>query len=357
MTIQTDDIRAAVSAGIINEAQAASLSRLADERQGYRQSRSVDDEPFELFKGFNEIFIVVGISILFTGWSAITGISTFSTSSGYGATIFLGIFQLLALVGLTMYFTQKRRMIAPSILMSFLVGMSGTVVGTGISGVISGDAETLQFIIPLVAALILFAYWYAFHIPISLMFGSLAVFAFVVLLITGGVDHIDSPQSFFLLSSDTNISIVTLGMGLVALVCALYFDQSDPHRVTRRSANAFWLHVLAAPAIVNSIGMTLYSNGGAISYSFLLLFLAIISIFAIVIDRRSFLMSGIGYMIALIFTVADGGYGMIVFLIGLGLVLIGANWEKMRAAILDSLPAFRGKESLPPWHTAPKETA
>ena len=103
--------------------------------------------------------------------------------------------------------------------------------------------------------------------------------------------------------------------------------------------------------------MTLYSNGGLVSYLLLFVFLAIISIFAIAIDRRSFLMSGIGYMIALIFTVADGGYGMIVFLIGLGLVLLGANWEKMRAAILDSLPAFRGKDNLPPWHSAPKETA
>ena len=54
-----DDLRAAVGAGIVTEAQAASLASLADSRRGARTDLAVGDEPFELFKGFNEVFIVV----------------------------------------------------------------------------------------------------------------------------------------------------------------------------------------------------------------------------------------------------------------------------------------------------------
>jgi hypothetical protein len=42
------------------------------------------DEPFELFKGFNEIFIVVGLTILVHRLDAgITGMTLLGTSSGY----------------------------------------------------------------------------------------------------------------------------------------------------------------------------------------------------------------------------------------------------------------------------------
>ncbi len=61
MSLKPDDLRAAVSAGLITEIQAASLSKLADERRGYRAASAQIDEPFELLKGFNEIFIVVGL--------------------------------------------------------------------------------------------------------------------------------------------------------------------------------------------------------------------------------------------------------------------------------------------------------
>ena len=66
--IMRDDLRAAVAAGIMTEAQAASLASLADARRGARENLAAGDEPFELFKGFNEIFIVVGLGILAAGW-------------------------------------------------------------------------------------------------------------------------------------------------------------------------------------------------------------------------------------------------------------------------------------------------
>ena len=66
--IDRDDLKAAVGAGIVSEAQAASLAGLANQRHGARSDLDVGDEPFELFKGFNEIFIMVGLLILAMGW-------------------------------------------------------------------------------------------------------------------------------------------------------------------------------------------------------------------------------------------------------------------------------------------------
>ncbi len=57
MSVDDDDLRAAVAAGVITEAQAGSIARLSDERQCYREARAQIDEPFELSTGFHEIFI------------------------------------------------------------------------------------------------------------------------------------------------------------------------------------------------------------------------------------------------------------------------------------------------------------
>ena len=73
--IERDDLRAAVSAGIVTEAQAASLSSLAHSRSGARENLAPGDEPFELFKGFNEIFIVIGLVILAVGWAGVNGLA------------------------------------------------------------------------------------------------------------------------------------------------------------------------------------------------------------------------------------------------------------------------------------------
>ena len=64
-----DDIRAAVGAGMITDAQAASLVARAQVRRGERGRIAGLDEPFELFRGFNELFIVAGLVVLFFGFA------------------------------------------------------------------------------------------------------------------------------------------------------------------------------------------------------------------------------------------------------------------------------------------------
>ena len=58
--VSRDDLRAAVAAGHLSAAQAASVLALAQARAGVRLP---EDEPFELFRGFAEIFVAVGLGV------------------------------------------------------------------------------------------------------------------------------------------------------------------------------------------------------------------------------------------------------------------------------------------------------
>ena len=128
----------------------------------------------------------------------------------------------------------------------------------------------------------------------------------------------------------------------------MIFDMSDPHRVTRRSANGFWLHVVAAPALVNTIALTLLERDSNGANALLLLILAVFAIIAIIIDRRSFLIAAIGYIVVLSTTVLEGeGAAATILILGIILLILGAFWEKIRAVILRALP-FLPLHRLPP---------
>jgi hypothetical protein len=47
----------------------------------------------------------------------------------------------------------------------------------------------------------------------------------------------------------------------LTFAAAMYFDLKDPQRVTRYSACGFWLHIAAAPALVNTVAVTLLNQG------------------------------------------------------------------------------------------------
>ena len=141
--IDKDDIRAAVGSGLISEAQAASLTALAHSRTGARQDLAAGDEPFELFKGFNEIFIVIGLLILATGWSAVTGLNIASSAVGYQGQVVMTAGITAALIwGLSEYFIRRRRMVAPAIALSiFWVGNAAVGLGAHFAQVKHGVAD------------------------------------------------------------------------------------------------------------------------------------------------------------------------------------------------------------------------
>jgi uncharacterized membrane protein YuzA (DUF378 family) len=353
--VTRDDVRAAVAAGTITEAQAASLVVLAEARAGMRTHMTGLDEPFELFKGFNEIFIVVGLTILYLGFAGITGMTLFGTESGYILGVIYALIGMGGVIALARYFTLKRRMVAPSIALAIMFGFLSGQFGISVSAMFDLKAPQTLTATAAVSALLLSAYYLWFRVPFTVALVALSVCATVFGLATLGGSFPETPRDIFLLTADGPFAVLTFALGLVGLVIAMRFDMSDPHRVTRRAASGFWLHVIAAPAIVNTVALTLFDADTALSQLLLTAFVAAMAVFAVVIDRRSFLVSGVGYVVALAVTVAEGQAFFIILMLGAGLVLLGAQWEVLRRAIMRALPEFPGKTRLPPYDLLQKE--
>lgn len=352
MTIAVDDLRAAVSAGILNEAQAAGLKSLSDSRRGARENLSPGDEPFELFKGFNEIFIVVGLVILAMGWM---GVSAFYVSRDIGDTVWritqMSMLGAGVLWALSEYFIRRRRMIAPAITLSIFFGVNAAI------GLVASFAEPFMIgsedyaSLPLPIALTVVAlgvYWLRFRVPFAMAMIAVGLFVTAMVVAAAQAGTPRDISDLFLLSAGGPFAWITLVLGILVFIVAMLFDMSDPHRVTRRAANGFWLHLVAAPALVNTVALTLLSRESSGSNTALLVFLSVIALVAIVIDRRSFLIAGVGYCVTLASTVFDvQGSTFTILFLGVVLLILGAFWEKIRAGLLRMMP-FLPLNRLPP---------
>ena len=353
-----EDIRAAVGAGIVSETQAASMMALARVRSEEREQVSGPDEPFELYRGFNEVFIVIGLGILFGGWwwwvsTEATIFSRRAQSSDYLLSVFLALVHMGGAVALAWYFTLRRRMVAPSIALSICFFFGAWLMGHSIGKLASGEPSLTSSVTWGAVTLLLAGYYYLFRVPFTLAQVALGVFATAFAAVTLGGTTPGLVRDYFLLSGGGQFAILTIVLGFVFLFVALRFDISDPHRVTRRAASGFWLHVVAAPAIVNTVALTLYEQESAWAQLLLLIFVLAMAFFAIVIDRRSFLIAGAGYVAVLSLARLEDGWGYVaVSLLGLVLISLGAIWEAFRRRLMRALPQFPGKSRLPPWEFA-----
>ena len=347
---QMDDIRAAVAANVITEAQAARLKVFAESRQGYRAHMPDDDEPFELFKGFAEIFVTVGLGMLFSGIMVMSA--------------FFQNFSLVPFVGAAMaffaafYFTKKRRMNLPSIWLDTVFDSNLAVfVGTFLIDPLNlSGVEYAVLYISLIGMAAMAGWFMLFKLPFSMflfgLFGLGAALSIAAIISPNVIDFVNLRQGLFNLNTQSFFPLATLGFGIAAFALAMVFDMRDPHRVSRFAASGFWLHVLAAVAIVNTVGMTLYSSG---QYGLTAAALGLISLVALIIDRRSFLTAGILYMAYLLYAVfesSNGGFGALMstlLILGVFITVLGTWWAPIRAAIMNTLPNFPLKKRLPPY--------
>ena len=349
--MERDDLRAAVSAGIIDEVQAARLIALTDSRKGAREDLTPGDEPFELFKGFNEIFIVVGLCILAAGWAGTMAVMVGQRVRDVEAFLgFTSLFSAGVLWVLAEYFIRHRRMVAPAITLTIFWGWNSVGALAGILAetfmVARGDLSSLPTPFGLATASMLI-FWLRFRVPFALPLAVLGVFASLVAAFTDPENQPENIRDFFILTGEGVVPWLALGLGIIVFLIAMAFDMSDPHRVTRRSSNGFWLHIVAAPAIVNTVSLTLLTGEGTVLP--LSLFLAFIALVAIIIDRRSFLIAAVGYVVAMATALTEAtSVAWVILAIGATLVLLGALWEKIRAQLLRGLAPVLPLSRLPP---------
>ena len=364
VALTPEDLRAAVATGHLTEAQAAGLTALAQERAGRRAVMGAGDEPFELFRGFNEIFVSIGVILLLSGLGYfMPGGSMFNIESalapGTASYVVWPVLMGMVIWGLAEYFTRRRRMVAPSII---LVTYLAYVLGTG-AGIALVGRDTLDLIEGLIAAFSVAAIAAgAFHLRFGLPFALFPAGACVLgaaLTAAGLIDETglerlanEGLSVFVDIGAGTVFPLVTLVFGLAGFALAMRHDLHDPHRVTRHAACGFWLHLMAAPAIVNTAAFTLYSSGGAAATSGLIVFLLVMAAVALVIDRRSFLLSGIGYVAVMLFGLGEGNFPLVLIFLGILILGLGAGWVSLRAALMRALPEFPGKGRLPPYAAA-----
>lgn len=354
MSISEDDLRAATAAGIIDEAQAARIGTLVHQRAGRLAQGLPEDEPFELFRGFAEIFISIGLILL------ISSAMAFAAAVGGVLVITLGLAALCWWAAT--YFTLRRRMTLPSIVLvsGFSLGIGGFFGWMIDQGPLPEEGWTVAlFGLFGIGAMLL--HYRKFHVPFSMflagIYGLLVVFGITGLVTSGDIGGTDWDTVFDLRQGGA-IAVASLIFGILTFAAGLWFDMRDPHRVGRMARSAFWLHLLAAPALVNTVMMTAYNLDGVIGVALTVAGLVVITCFALVIDRRSFLTAGLGYLAAIIFQAlqyGDSDLSVPIMMLVLGAIItwLGTFWTSLRVHLMRALPDFPGKDRLPPYSETP----
>ena len=141
--------------------------------------------------------------------------------------------------------------------------------------------------------------------------------------------------------------------GLVFLVLAVRFDLGDPGRMKRASQFAFWLYVAGSPLFVHPLFLTVLGKVAdsdaernfAPFVGSLLVTALVVTLFGLLLDRRSPVISTLAYVaVAIGLTLSKAGVGTATALtatlaaIGIYVILLGAAWRNVRAAVLRRLP-------------------
>jgi hypothetical protein len=356
MAIENKDLAAHLSAaaqdGIISIEQANALTGFIAQRinpafamgQGDR-----NEERFKLIGGFNDIFVAIGIALVFFALTNFLQGVTFASPA-----IFLvgaaAIAWLLAEI-----FTARMRLALPSLMLSaiFCVCIAGAVAYWTLDGINYDDPISMLFfarrfeaLLPIVAFIAAASLHYArFRVSIDVSYIVGGVLAL-------GLALLGQSNPAFLTN---NINLIAGACGIIVFSVAMMFDMADPERRDARSDAAFWLHLLASPLIVHPAIFGL-AGGGVItnqgSPAIILALFALFTVVAIIIDRRALIVSGLIYAGGAIgYYLSDnlfGGAGITLLVLGGIILALSVGWQPMRRAIVPLLPLGSLKLRLPP---------
>lgn len=350
------DIDNAVAAGAIT---AATATAFRDHVATGRSAPAVDEEHFRLLTGFNDIFVSIAIVLLLVALAQI------------GATIarpLAGAFVAAAAWGLAEYFTARRRMALPSILLllAFVGGVAAAfgTLGSDLVTLPNSDprlpspspaaqeaaSRTLSLVMAGVAALTAGAawlHWRRFMVPITVAAGATAVVGVAVALVVAALPSVDNAIWPLLLIA---------GVGVFAL--AMRWDLSDRERRTRRADVAFWLHLAAAPMIAHPLFQMLGVFGDDVGVGTAIVVLALYVLFgfvALAVDRRALLVSSLVYVLYAMYALIKSAgaielsAAITALVIGSALLSLSAFWHPMRRIAVGALGDIG--QRLPPLQT------
>jgi hypothetical protein len=338
----------AVASGVISADAATALrAHVAGQR-----SAIPDEEQFRLLTGFNDIFVSIAAAILLfaVGWIGQSiGQSAGLALGGDGPSFLAPLAVAATSWGLALFFTAKRRMALPSILLllSFVASVFATA-GIGLATIVGEDALNNNNMLGgilvsasgAIAAGGAWLHWRRFRVPITIAAGAAAVSSIAVgLLVSALGQDVENAKNVIL------GLVLALGVGI--FLFAMWWDGSDRARLTRRSDVAFWLHLLAAPMIVHPVFTLLGLNDGHATIGegvvVILLYVAL-GITALAIDRRALLVSALAYVLFAMqqlfaqFGAVELNVALTALVIGSALLMLSAFWHQARAVIVRPLP-------------------
>jgi hypothetical protein len=346
LQITDEDLDAAIASGAMTAGAADNLRAFVERR---RAAPAADEESFRLLTGFNDIFVSIALlmSLLALGWLAHQVV--FGFAGGVVAA---------ASWALAEFFTRVRRMALPSILLLF--GFVGGVTLTATSLVTFQPVETYAtariLAVGAAGAFAAYLHWRRFKVPVTIAAGVLTAGAAGAVAVRV-LSHAFDAQLYFILAA-----------GLATFALALAWDASDVSRRTRRSDVAFWLHLLAAPAIVHSafslLGLSSFSlfgvvapdapaAAGAWAALLALALYAALGLVALIVDRRALMVSSLAYLLFAMNSLfrATGALTISIALsalvVGVGLLLLSAFWATARRYVLRFTPVT-WRTRLPP---------
>jgi hypothetical protein len=282
---------------------------------------------------FAEIFVSIGQILLVVAITFSSGLVSpdLAKACALGG-IVLGIV-------MAEFFNFRARMLLPSIIACVSAAYFAAVLTTMILGFGRGGvwSAALDFRVALVAfatlAILLWRHWLPFlAMPVA---GLGLLFAFSIF----GLSH------------------VVLGVtGLLFLAFAVCLDLGDPARTARRSDFAFWFYVAGAPMLLHPVYSSLVrADDPAMASIAVLSTAAIAGLFGLVLDRRSPIVASLGYLGVVvgwgagrIAATPGGRITLTLFLLGVGVILLGVLWGPVRRLVLRPLVNSPWIAKLPP---------
>jgi hypothetical protein len=348
-----NDVEAAVAAGVLTPVQAASFR---DFVATGRPMPAADEEHFRLLTGFNDIFVGIAALILLFAVAWIGQTLPPHIGEGDGPSPFMGLFVAVTAWSLAEFFTLRRRMALPSIILT-LAFLAGIFASAGTAITLAVGEHTLEsprdaFLMLSASAAITagaaWAHWRRFKVPITIAAGAAAAVALVIgLVATPMVRSGDRLTEAQIGTLHLTLEITALLLGLLTFVFAMWWDVSDRRRQTRRSDVAFWLHLLAAPLIVHPVFWLLGLTEGAASTldAFIVILLyVVLGLVALAIDRRALLVSALAYVLYAInllfreYGAVELSVALTALVIGSALLLLSAFWPNARRSVAALLP-------------------
>jgi hypothetical protein len=342
-----EDLDKAVAEGVISAEQATRLRGIGARHEA-DSDVAPDEERFHLLGGFNDIFVTIGLFLLVA--------ALYSFSASYGSPLSFSLVSVAIAWVLSEVFARHLKLALPSIVLSLMFSASVFIsfvfymeLQDWFNSFTDAQAGSKQFtLICLGTAAATALHLWRFRVPIS--------GAQVAALLVGTLFGV-----FTLIFGEESLGRYSLYLffvsGLLVFFAAMKLDMSDRLRVTRHSDTAFWLHLLAAPLLIHPIAEMSFadiSNISTVQAVAILAVFGLLSLFALIIDRRAILVSALAYtgtaLGYLIGKTASTDFTLPVTLLLLALVVLSlsAGWHTLRAHIVNGLPLGKLREIIPP---------